>query len=69
MLSKPNCDFFKKKLNNMLSLREFFKSIQVKLMKYFIVHNKSGVFKKKHFQAQTSAGICEERIPLAYNKQ
>jgi len=53
----------------MLSLREFFKSIQVKLMKYFIVHNKSGVFKKKHFQAQTSAGICEERIPLAYNKQ
>ena len=46
MLSKPNCDFFKKKLNNMLSLREFLKSIQVKLMKYFIVHNKSGVLKK-----------------------
>lgn len=46
MLSKPNCDFLKKKLNNMLSLREFLKSIQFKLMKYFIVHNKSGVFKK-----------------------
>lgn len=39
-------------------------------MKYFIVHNKSGALKKKkHFQAQTSAGVCEERIPLEYNEQ
>lgn len=40
-------------------------------MKYFIVHNKSGVFlkKKKNFQAQMSVGVCEERIPLKYNKQ
>lgn len=36
-------------------------------MNYFIMHNKSGVFKKTHFQAQTSIRVCEEKIPLEYN--
>lgn len=37
-------------------------------MKYFIIHSKSGV-KKKKIQAQMSAGVCEEWIPLKYKQQ